>query len=324
MLRKVPVPTAGVMLGLAALGNLLAPYSLLLKYACGLGAAFLGALLVGKILVHPQVMKNDLNGNSIFASVFATFFMALMQLATYLAPFVPGAAECLWWGAVAGHVLLMVWFTRRYLMNFALQDVYPTYFIAYVGLIVASVTAPAFGRHALGEAIFWFGFAAYMVLFALVTARYCSRHAVADPAKPLLCIYAAPMSLSLAGYLACVEEKSLVMIAVMQVLAQLLYFAVLSQMPALLRLPFYPSYAAFTFPFVITAIALKQTLAYAGGAGLALPQGLSVLAEAETVVAAGIVLYVFVRYLHFLHGEEIAAAGSRVKAAFGTLTAGGK
>lgn len=312
------------MLGLAALGNLLAPYSLFLKYACGLGAAFLGALLIGKILVHPQVMKNDLNGNSIFASVFATFFMALMQLATYLAPFAAGPAEVLWWGAVAGHVLLMGWFTRRYLMNFALGDVYPTYFIAYVGLIVGSVTAPVFGREALGEGIFWFGFAAYMVLFALVTARYCSRHAIADPAKPLFCIYAAPMSLSLAGYLACAEEKSLLMIAVMQVLAQGLYFAVLTQMPALLRLPFYPSYAAFTFPFVITAIALKQTLAYAAGAGIALPEALAYLAEAETVLAAAIVLYVFARYLHFLHGETLAAAGHRARAALSALSSGGR
>lgn len=164
--------------------------------------------------------------------------MAVMQLCTYIHPFFPFAAETVWFGAVAGHFLLMAWFTWRYMMNFALRDVFPTYFIAYVGVIVASVTAPVFGRHAMGEIIFWFGFAAYMVLFALVTARYCSRHKIADPAKPLFCIYAAPMSLSLAGYLASVEEKSLLMIAVMQVLAQFLFFAVLSQMPKLLRLPF--------------------------------------------------------------------------------------
>ena len=303
MIRNVPIPTAGVMLGLAALGNLLAPWSLLLKYACGLGAVFLGALLLLKIILHPQVMKNDLNGNSIFASVFATFFMAVMQLCTYIHPFFPFAAETVWFGAVAGHFLLMAWFTWRYMMNFALRDVFPTYFIAYVGVIVASVTAPVFGRHAMGEIIFWFGFAAYMVLFALVTARYCSRHKIADPAKPLFCIYAAPMSLSLAGYLASVEEKSLLMIAVMQVLAQLL------------RLPFYPSYAAFTFPFVITAIALRQTLAYVRGLGIVLPEALDALAAAEIVLAAVIVAYVFLRYVRFFHGEVLAPAGSRMKAA---------
>ena len=50
MIRKVPVPTAGVMLGLAALGNLLAPYSMILKYACGISSAFLGVLLFSKII----------------------------------------------------------------------------------------------------------------------------------------------------------------------------------------------------------------------------------------------------------------------------------
>lgn len=57
MFRKIPIPTAGVMLGLAALGNLLAPYSLFLKYVCGIGAAFLGVLLFAKIIMHPGVMK---------------------------------------------------------------------------------------------------------------------------------------------------------------------------------------------------------------------------------------------------------------------------
>lgn len=60
MIRKVPVPTAGVMLGLAALGNLLAPYSMVLKYICGICAAFLGILLFSKVILHPKMIKNDL------------------------------------------------------------------------------------------------------------------------------------------------------------------------------------------------------------------------------------------------------------------------
>ena len=95
MIRKVPIPTAGVMLGLAALGNLLAPYSLILKYTFGISAAFLGFLLFSKVILHPKMVKNDLNGNSIFASVFATFFMAIMQLSTYTFPFIPFISECI-------------------------------------------------------------------------------------------------------------------------------------------------------------------------------------------------------------------------------------
>ena len=64
-------------------------------------------LLFSKIILHPQMMKNDLNGNSIFASVFATFFMAIMQLCTYTFPFAPIASEVVWYGAICGHFMLM-------------------------------------------------------------------------------------------------------------------------------------------------------------------------------------------------------------------------
>ena len=312
MIKKVPVPTAGVMLGLAALGNLLAPYSMAARYACGVGAAFLGLLLLAKIILYPQVMKNDLSGNSIFGSVFATFFMSVMQLCTYVQPFAPIMSEAVWFGAVAAHFLLMIWFTNRYILNFKLTEVFPTYFIAYVGIVVASVTAPVFGLQKLGEYIFWFGFAAYAVMFVLVTVRYV-KHEVPEPAKPLFCIYSAPMSLSLAGYLACVEQKSALMVIVMEILAQCLFAAVLTQMPKLLRLPFYPSYAAFTFPFVITAIALRGSLAYLRDAGMALPAGLDGLVLAETAAAAAIVLYVFARYMKFFSGLFSAEAERKTK-----------
>lgn len=36
MIKSIPIPTAGVSLGLAALGNLLQPYSPLMKYTCGI------------------------------------------------------------------------------------------------------------------------------------------------------------------------------------------------------------------------------------------------------------------------------------------------
>ena len=160
----------------------------------------------------------------------------------------------------------------------------------------------------------------YMILFALVTIRYCSKHAIAEPAKPLFCIYTAPMSLSLAGYLACVADKSLIMIVIMQILAQGLFVAVLTQMPKLLKLKFYPSYAAFTFPFVITAIALRQTVSYLNEINIAVPGILNYVVGVETILATAIVTYVFIRYLKFLHEQMIVNMGDRAKTVLGTIT----
>lgn len=301
MVKNIPIPTAGVTLGAVALGNLLAPYSLLLKYTCGFVAAVLFAVLLAKIVMYPKMIKNDLVGNSIFASVSATIWMTVMQFCTYTAPFAPLISKGIWFFAIFAHFALMAWFTYYYIYKFEMRDVFPTYFIVYVGIIVASVTAPTFHEQFLGTVIFWFGFIAYLMTFSLVTARYLSEHNIHEAAKPLFCIYTAPMSLSLAGYLACVPDKSWTMILIMEIIAQGLLFIVLSQMPRLLRLPFYPSYAAFTFPFVITAFTLRETLNYCTAQGIVLPPYFHWLLNGETVIATLIVSYVTYNYCCYFY-----------------------
>ena len=300
MIKNIPIPTAGVMLGLAALGNLfrLQGFPEEFRWACGIAAGIFGLLLTCKLLRYPKLIKSDFTGNSILASVSATYFMSIMQLCTYTNTFAPVASYYVWIAAVASHLALIVWFTWYYMIKFELRDVFPTYFIAYVGIVVASLTSPAFHQELLGQYLFWFGFAAYILIFGLVTYRYMNV-SIAAPAKPLFCIYTAPMSLSLAGYLAIVPDKSLLMILIMQAAAQLLFFIVLAQMPKLLRLPFYPSYAAFTFPFVITAFTLQLTLDYLAMLGFTCPPVLSLLAYAEAGISALIVCYVAGHYARF-------------------------
>ena len=279
------------------MGNLLQPYTEIAHIACGALSFCFVALLVAKIALFPALIRDDLK-NSILASVSATLFMTLMQLATYLAPLAWHPAFALWAAAVAGHLCLMVWFTARFIVHFKLSEVFPTYFICYVGIIVASATCPSFGMQPAGQALFWFGFACYLVLLVLVTTRYLKRE-VPEAARPLFCIYTAPMSLSLVGYLATAPQPNLVFVLAMLVLAQVLFAVVLSRLPVLLRLRFYPSYAAMTFPFVITATALGKALAFFQANGLAVPEVLNVLFAAEAAVSVVMVGYVFIHYLHF-------------------------
>lgn len=303
MIKNIPIPTAGVMLGLAALGNLLSPYSIIVKIICGILSALLGALLFAKIIKYPKLVHADLKGNPVLGSVFATFFMATMQLCTYVAPVLPVLSKAVWCLAVAAHIILIIWFSKNFVMNLEMKNVFPTYFIAYVGIVVGAVTSPVFNCIQLGIYIFYFGFAAYMLLLLLVTYRYIKMPPQEAAVKPLICIYTAPMSLSLAGYFAVIPEKSFLMITVMQICAQLLFFFILSLMPKLLRLPFYPSYAAFTFPFVITAIALKQSLAYYASMGVLLHDFFYCLYVFEAICATCIVVYVTIHYLNFFRKQ---------------------
>lgn len=310
IIQKVPIPTAGVALGLAALGNLLQPYTEIAHILCGLLALLLIALLGAKIVLFPGLIRDDMH-NSIMASVSATLFMTIMQLAAYLAPAAYELAEGLWAAAIVAHLALMAWFTMRFIARFKLHEVFPTYFICYVGIVVASATAPTFGMEAVGHVLFWFGFACYLVLLGLVTYRY-AKHEAPESARPLFCIYTAPMSLSIVGYLATAAQPSVLFVSVLLVLAQALFAMVLWRLPVLLRLRFYPSYAAMTFPFVITATALGKATEFFRASGVMVPGVLDVLFIAETVLAAVMVTYVLAHYLHFFFKRVEDPASARV------------
>lgn len=66
-----------------------------------------------------------------------------------------------------------------------------------------------------------------------------------------------------------------------------------------LKLPFFPSYASFTFPFVISAIAAKQTGACLMNMGRGIP-ALQYVVLIETIIAVVFVVYTLVRFLQFL------------------------
>lgn len=300
-IKKVPIPAAGVMLGAAALGNLLQSYGEGIRSVCGVLAAFLLVLLLLKLFCFPAAVREDMQ-NPITAGVSATFPMALMLLSTYILPFAGAAARLVWWFAVALHVVLIVWFTLKFVRNFDLKKVTTVFFILYVGIVVASVTAPAYGRGAdVGTVAFWFGFAALLILLFVVTKRY-QTLPVPEPAMPLICVYAAPTSLCVAGYVQSVMPKSFAMLAFLLALALLTYVFALVRSFSMLKLPFYPSYAAFTFPFVISAIAFKQGASCAAKLGHALPLA-PYLVLTATLIAVVFVVYTYFRFMKFIFSK---------------------
>lgn len=303
-LSSVPIPFCGVMLGLAALGNLLqavfanllgaAPIGDVLRNVCGAVAFLIWIVMALKVIVCFSGVRDALK-DPVAASVSGTFTMATMLLAAYAKPCIGQAAQVIWFAAVALHAALIVWFTVAFFAPLKLEKVFASYYIVYVGIAVASVSAPAFGQLAIGAAAFWFGLVTFVLLFVLVTIRYV-KCPVKEPAKPLFCIYAAPASLCLAGYVQSVTPKSVAMVIALLIVSLALWILALCRLPSLLRLKFYPSYAAFTFPFVISGIAAMQAMACMGKLGAPQPWLKSVV-FVETALAAVLVFYTLVRFL---------------------------
>ena len=293
MIKKVPVPLCGVMLGFAALGNLLQSYGEGIRTVCGLVAAFLLVLVLLKLVMFPQMIKEDMK-NPIMASVSGTFPMALMLLSTYVKPYIGAAAKYIWFFAIGLHLVLIVYFTMKFILKLEMPKVFASYYIVYVGIAVAAVTAPAYEQLGIGSAAFWFGFVTLVALLVLVTIRYVKCPNVPEPAQPLICIYAAPTSLCIAGYVQSVTPKSKTFLLAMLAVATVIYIFALVKAIGYLKLKFYPSYAAFTFPFVISAIATKQTMACLAKMEAPMPI-LKPVVLIETIIAVVLVVYTFIR-----------------------------
>ncbi|MDY2626918.1 MAG: TDT family transporter [Lachnospiraceae bacterium] len=302
IIKKVPIPLCGVMLGAAALGNLLQSYGEGIRSVCGIAAAFLLVLVLLKLILFPQMIREDMQ-NPIMASVSGTFPMALMLLSTYVKPLIGPAAMYIWFLAIALHIVLIIYFTMKFILKLQLPKVFASYYIVYVGIAVAAVTAPAYEKTGIGAAAFWFGFVTLILLLILVTMRYVKCPEVPEPAQPLICIYAAPVSLCIAGYVQSVTPKSRGFLLAMLAAATLIYIFALVKAIGYLKLKFYPSYAAFTFPFIISAIATKQTMACLANMGQPMPV-LQYAVLIETVIAVVLVVYTYIRFMGFIFADN--------------------
>lgn len=305
-LKKYPVPITGLMLGLAAAGNLIQSYGEVYRSILGLLSAILFILMVVKIARFPGEVKKNLD-NPVIASVFPTFSMGIMILSTYLKPFAPSLAYFVWAVGLILHITLILWFTKKYVLSFKIKQVFPSWFIVYVGIAVASVTGPAYKMIGIGQTAFWFGFITYLILLPLIIYRVVKIKEMPEPALPTLVIFAAPASLLLAGYMNSFGEKNLSIVWFLTALSIIMYIAAIIMMLKLLKLKFYPSYSGFTFPLIISGISIKLTNGFLIKSGNAVPS-LKYLIKFQELIGVAIVLYVLFRYIQFLFAKENTSA----------------
>lgn len=305
IIKKVPMPITGLMLGLAAAGNLVQSYGEAFRNIFGVLSAILLVLILAKIIMYPNIVKEELK-NPVVASVFLTLTMGTMLLSTYIKPFAPTLAFVMWVASVIVHVILFIKFIMNFVVNLDIKKVFPSWFIVAAGTAVASVSAPAFEMQNLGRPIFWVSIVLYFLLLPRVIKRV-RTIPIPEPAAPVIVIFAAPVALCLAGYMSSFPEKNMAIVWGLLIISQVSYIFALTRLPKLLKLQFYPSYSAFTFPFVISAISLKLTNGFLVNSGQAIPV-LGYIVKIEEIIAVVLTLYVLVKYLQFLTAPAKEAA----------------
>ena len=294
LIKNIPIPIAGLILALVSMGNLLNDIHPYLKYLFGtIGLIFLVLLLL-KVILYPKIIKNDLK-NPIILSSSGTFSMSLMVLSTYINSFSGDLALSIWILGVALHILLIIYFTYHYIIrNFNINTVYPSWWIVFIGITMGAITAHVHGLDEIGFLFFLFGFLSMLITLPLVIYRYLRYPNEEDSNKPLICIFTAVMSILIVGYTNSVNAVSNEFLILLYAFAFAFFLFASYMVYEYRNLDFYPSFSAFTFPFVITAIASTEVFKIFGS-GI-----FNYIILIQTIIAVILVICVVFRYLKYL------------------------
>lgn len=301
-IQVLPIPISGLLLGIISAGTMLSPYGNIFKILSGIIFLFVTLMLISKTVIYTNMIIKDLQ-NPVIAGIASTFPMAIVVLSTYIYPFCSLAAFIVCGLGILMHIILIIYYTNKYLLNFNLQQVLPSYFVVYVGIAIFSVVSPVFNAMWIGQILFWFGFIAYLLLLPVISYRVFVINSIPEPILPTIAIFAAPASLCLTGYLNSFQEKNMVIVWLLAFLSITMLFMVLLYMPKMTKNKFFPSYSAFTFPLVISAIAMTSLNTFLISIGVEIAI-LKYLALFEEFLAVFFVIYVFVKYISFLFHDN--------------------
>lgn len=303
MIKKMPWTTSALILSIAALGNLLMTYSEGLRLALGIFAGVLFILFTIKILTNMEGFK-DFVSKPLFMGVFTTYPMALSLLSTYIKPYAPGLGKALWFLSVIGIFAIMIIFTSKFLVKRDIAHIFASTYIVYSGIAVAAITGPAFEQIGLARAFVWIALVGYILITPFAFKRIFKLKTIPEPAIETNAIITAPLALVIAGYNSAYGgSQNLTLLMIMIIISQLIYFFVLTKLPLVFGKPFKPSFAGFTFPIVISAIALKTTNAFLVKSGRAIG-ALKYLVKFEELVAVIVVAYLCFLFMKVMFSSE--------------------
>lgn len=259
----IPTAAASLALGIASLG-----WALDIAFSLGGTVQAAGALVAlvplaavaGKFMLHPALLAQEMR-HPVAGSILPTLAMGLMVISKAAGVHHAGTGEVLWSAAVLLHLLFLLGFILCRVRGFSLTTMVPSWFVPPVGIITAALSSPGGDFALIAKALLTFGLGCFVILLPLMVYRLIFHPEIPDAAKPTIAILAAPASLSLAGYLSVSPEPSPLCVMALLGIALLLTGVIYVAMARLLRLPFTPAYAAFTFPLVISATALHKTTA---------------------------------------------------------------
>ncbi|MBK1700882.1 SLAC1 anion channel family protein [Thiococcus pfennigii] len=246
--------------------------------------AVLSILFIAKLILHPAAVRGEL-AHPVQLNFFPTISISLILLGIAMLPHQPLAAEVLWLLGAGLHLIftlyvLGVWIHQD---QFEIHHINPAWFIPVVGNVLVPIAGVPLGFAEPSWLFFSIGILFWLVLFTIIFYRVLFHHPLPERLMPTFFILIAPPAVGFIAYTQLTDS--------LDPFARLLYYSGLfltlllaTQIRRFVRLPFFLSWWAYSFPLAAITIA-TLTMYTQTGAVAFVALGWLLLALVSLVVA---------------------------------------
>ena len=304
--KKIPLALSSLVLALFSLSNQISQLTLIAQ-GIWLIAIFGFALVLGRLIIGYRQTQEDLH-NPVIASAFPSFFMAAFLFAGRL-PLAQTGLSIAWIGLLGLYIAYIIFFSLRFLRPLVLEQVYPSWFVVYVGPAISLATVPDSIPNSSKALILGLTGLATLSLFPLILWRI-RRLTIPQPVLPILAILAAPLALLITSSIKSGQRPDTILLVGLLVFSQLFFFFALGLFAKLVKKGFVPLFAAFSFPLVNSVNAFKAATTSLGLVNLAT----QLVYKVEFVLVLVIMTYLLYHFLKLLYKALIQALNTKKEA----------
>ena len=200
-------------------------------------------------------------------------------------------------------------FASYFMRPLSLNQVFPSWFVIYVGPAISLVTVPASVPTSIKGLILGVTALATLALFPLVLWRM-RQIAIPHLYRPILAILAAPLALLITSSIKSNQRPATIILLALLLFSQAFFFYALDLFVKLVRKGFMPLFAAFSFPLVNSVNAFKAATT---SLGLVNP-ATQLVYKVEFVFVLGIMTYLLYHFLKLLYKAIIQALNTKKQA----------
>ena len=303
-LAHFPVALFAVVMGMAGLtiawlkahhaGGVPLEVGVGLRWLTSVLCLFLLVMYAGKVLRHPEAVKAD-RAHPVRLNFFPAISIGLLLLSISWAQDAQAVAQWLWGIGAAMHLAFTLFVISSWLhhTHYDIKHANPAWFIPVVGNMIVPIAGARFAPADISWFFFSVGLVFWLVLMTIILYRLFFHEPLPARLTPSLFILIAPPAVGFLAYVALTGQ--------VDAFARVLYFTALfltlllaTNAARFLRLPFFISSWAYSFPLAAMTIATFEMSARSGQAfyavlswlTLAVLSGVVALLSVKTMAAA--------------------------------------